>query len=163
MTVSAERVVETLRERGLSLTTAESLTGGLIGATVTTVPGASQVYLGGVVAYDSRLKESLLGVPDELIETHTVVSEPVARAMALGLAQRTDADWTVAVTGVAGPTGQEGHAPGEVWIAVVGPQVGQLPRFELAERYDFEGDRASVREQTVDASFTMLLRVLSPV
>lgn len=163
MTPTAEQVVATLRERGLSLATAESLTGGLIGATITSVPGASQVFVGGVIAYESRLKTELLGVPRETIQTYSVVSEDVARAMARGLAERSGADWCVAVTGVAGPAGQDGHDPGEVWIAVVGPQVGQLPVFELVERYDFSGDRASVRTQTVDASFAMLLRVLSPV
>ncbi|MFV0408013.1 MAG: CinA family protein [Propioniciclava sp.] len=163
MTELAERVVETLRERGISLATAESLTGGMIGARITQVPGASEVFVGGVIAYATRLKESLLGVPDELIDIHTVVSEAVARAMAVGLSSRTGADWSVAVTGVAGPGEQSGHAPGEVWIAVVGPVIGNLPPFELVERYDFEGDRAAVRTQTVDAALAMLLRVLSPV
>ncbi|MFV0451099.1 MAG: CinA family protein [Propioniciclava sp.] len=163
MTVLAARVVETLTVRGLSLATAESLTGGLIGATITAVPGASAVYVGGVVAYQTRLKEDLLEVPAATIATHTVVSEPVARAMAVGLSRSTGADWCLAVTGVAGPTGQDGHEPGEVWIGVVGPTIGTHPPVELMERYDLTGDRSAVREQTVDASFRVLLRALSPV
>lgn len=163
MSQLAHRVVETLTERGLTLATAESLTGGLIGATITEVPGASAVYPGGVVAYHASLKGQLLGVPDELIRRHTVVSEPVARAMGIGVSRRTGADWCVAVTGVAGPAGQDGHAPGEVWIAVIGPAIGHLSPFELVERYDFSGDRATIRQQTVDAALSMLLRVLSPV
>lgn len=163
MSELAERVIRTLRGRTLSLGVAESLTGGLIGATLTAVPGASAVYVGGVVAYATRTKTDLLGVEREVIERSTVVSEDVAIGMAVGLQRRTNADWVIAVTGVAGPDGQDGHAPGEVWICVTGPRIPHMPASRQVERLDFEGDREAVRAQTVDMAFRMLLRMVSPV
>ena len=124
----AAKVIRTLGQRTLHLAVAESITGGLIGATLTTVPGASKVYLGGVVSYATRLKNRLLGVPVETIAAHTVVSEEVAIEMAVGLQERTNADWVIAVTGVAGPDPQDGHAPGEVWVSVLGPQIASMPQ-----------------------------------
>ena len=159
----AAKVIRTLGQRTLHLAVAESITGGLIGATLTTVPGASKVYLGGVVSYATRLKSQLLGVPVDTNAAHTVVSEEVAIEMAVGLQERTNADWVIAVTGVAGPDPQEGHDPGEVWICVLGPRIASLPQFQQTERFQFEGERDAVRAQTVDAAFTMLLRVVSPV
>lgn len=159
----ASKVIKTLRERSLHIAVAESITGGLIGATLTTVPGASKIYLGGVVSYATRLKSALLGVPDDIMREHTVVSEEVAIEMAVGLQNRTNADWVIAVTGVAGPDPQDGHEPGEVWICVLGPRIPSLPQLRQVERFDFEGDRDSVRLQTVDAALEMLLRVVSPV
>ena len=159
----AAKVITTLRDRSVNLAVAESLTGGLIGATLTTVPGASQVYLGGVVSYATRLKTTLLDVPAETIADHTVVSEDVVLGMAVGLQRRTDADWVIAVTGVAGPDSQDGHEPGEVWICVLGPRIASMPQSRQVQRFDFTGDRDAVREQTVDAACRMLLRVVSPV
>lgn len=159
----ANTVITTLKQRSVNLATAESLTGGLLGAALTEVPGASEVYLGGTIAYATRLKERLLLVPDDVVRAHTVVSEEVALAMAIGLQEQTDADWVIAVTGVAGPTGQDGHEPGEVWIGVVGPRIASLPQFQQVRRFDFVGDRGAVRAQTVDAAFSMLLQLLSPV
>ena len=163
MSTPAEMVVKTLRDRTISLATAESLTGGLLGATITAVPGASRMYLGGTVAYDTRTKTDLLGVPRDLIKQHTVVSDQVALSMAIGLQERCRADWVIAVTGVAGPDPQDGHQPGEVWICVLGPRIASLPQFQLVERFDFAGDRESVRTQTVETALSMLLRVVSPV
>ncbi len=159
----AAKVIRTLGQRSLHIAVAESLTGGLLGATLTSVPGSSKVFLGGVVSYATRLKTALLGVPSDTIAHHSVVSEEVAIEMAVGLQNRTNADWVIAVTGVAGPDPQDGHAPGEVWVCVLGPRVASLPQFRQAERFQFEGDREAVRAQTVDAAFTMLLRVVSPV
>ena len=159
----AATVIATLTERSLSLASAESLTGGHIGATLTEVPGASKVYLGGTIAYATPMKTALLGIPWEVIRRYTVVSERVALEMAVGLQQRTDADWVIAVTGVAGPDGQDGHAPGEVWVCVLGPRVPNTPQFQRVERFDFTGDRSEVRRQTVDAAFGILLRATSPV
>lgn len=159
----AARTVKTMTERSLSLATAESLTGGLLGATLTTVPGASACFVGAVTAYASAMKTALLGVPKELIAQHTVVSEPVALAMAVGLQDRTHADWVIAVTGVAGPDAQDGHAPGEVWICVQGPRIASLPQFSQVQQFHFHGDRETIRVATVDAALQMLLRVVSPV
>lgn len=160
MSSRAQRVVDALRQRGQTFATAESLTGGLIGATVTEVPGASEVYRGGLVTYQTAMKVLLLGVPASIIDQDTVVSAAVAREMSRRVVELTAADWGIAVTGVAGPTGQEGHAPGEVWIGVAGPHV---PGGVRAVGQNFTGDRAAVRERTVDAALEVLLRSLQPV
>ena len=159
----ATRVVKTFTERDLTLATAESLTGGLIGATLTEVPGASKIYQGGAIAYATDVKGRLLGVDRADVDAFSVVSGQVAAGMASGIHRLTGADWVVAVTGVAGPDPQDGHAPGEVWICVRGPQIGVLPPAFHTRQYQFEGDRRAVREATVDAALAMLLRVLSPV
>ncbi|WP_040160966.1 CinA family protein [Nigerium massiliense] len=160
---TATRLVKTLTSRDLKLCTAESLTGGLLGATITSVPGASAVYLGGFIAYDSTMKSTMLDVDENDIEAHTVVSGEVAAGMALGAQELTGADWSVAVTGVAGPTPQDGHEPGEVFISVIGPRTASMPPFALSERYELAGDRDAVRTQTVETALQMLLRAISPV
>ena len=159
----ARRTIKTMTERSLSLATAESLTGGLLGAVLTSVPGASACFLGTVVSYATPMKKAMLGVSKELIADHTVVSEEVALAMAIGVQDLTHADGVVAVTGVAGPDPQEGHEPGEVWICVQGPRVASFPQFSQAQQFFFEGDREAIRLATVDAALQMLLRVVSPV
>lgn len=160
---TAERVVKTFISRDLTLCTAESLTGGLLGATVTEIPGASKVYLGGVVAYQTSMKTVMLDVDQAEIDVHTVVSPQVATMMAMGVQDQTNADWTVSVTGVAGPDKQEGHEPGEVWVTVLGPRIGALPPSVYSQDFHFSGDRRAIREQTVDSALQMLLRVISPV
>lgn len=162
MSPAAAEVISVLKMRDVSLGTAESLTGGLLGAAVTSVPGASAVYLGGFVAYATSMKSRLLGIDADLLGDVSVVSEDCARLMAVAASERTGADWTIAVTGVAGPDGQDGHEPGEVWVAVAGPVIGPHAQAVYAEGYQFEGDRDAVRKATVDAAFEMLLRVLAP-
>lgn len=159
----ATKVVKTFTERDLTLATAESLTGGLIGATITEVPGASKIYRGGAIAYATDVKGMMLDVDRADIDAFSVVSGQVAAGMAAGVHELTDADWVIAVTGVAGPDPQDGHAPGEVWVCVRGPQIGMLPPAVYTDQFQFEGDRRAVREATVDAALAMLLRVLSPV
>jgi len=163
MTDLAARVVATMRERDITLATAESLTGGMLGAAITSVPGASKVYLGGVVAYATELKSSLLQVERLEIETFSVVSSQVAQGMAAGISAATGADWCIGVTGVAGPDPQDGHDPGEVWIGVQGPRIGTLAPLVMTQQFQFDGDRSAVRMATVDAALSMLLRILSPV
>ena len=115
-------VLERLRERGQTVAVAESCTGGGLGASVAAVPGASDVFLGGVIAYSNRVKQQVLGVPQALLETHGAVSDPVAEAMAEGARRLTGADWALAITGVAGPGGGTEQKPvGLVHIAVAGP------------------------------------------
>lgn len=160
---SARRVVATMTDRDLTLATAESLTGGLIGATITEVPGASRVFLGGAVTYANSVKETMLGVDRIDIEAFSVISSQVATSMAAGVRDLTGADWAIAVTGAAGPDPQEGHEPGEVWVCVMGPQIGVLPSPVQTQQFFFEGDRAAVRRATVDSALSMLLRILSPV
>ncbi len=159
----AEVVGRTLTERGLTLATSESLTGGLLGATITAVPGASQYYLGGVVVYATEQKSRIGGVDSAVLRKHGVISEQTAVEMVVGVQELTGADYALAASGVAGPAPQEGHPPGEVWIAVVGPRVGTMRPSPTALRFQFEGDREPVREQTVQAALRMLLDLLDPI
>jgi nicotinamide-nucleotide amidase len=115
-------VLGRLRARGETLAVAESCTGGGLGAALTAVPGASDVFLGGVIAYANGIKESLLGVPADLLDRWGAVSDPVAQAMAEGVRQRTGSTWALAVTGIAGPGGASPDKPvGLVHLGVAGP------------------------------------------
>ncbi|MFZ9229326.1 MAG: competence/damage-inducible protein A [Prochlorococcaceae cyanobacterium] len=115
-------VLQRLRQRGETLAVAESCTGGGIGAALAAVPGASDVFLGGVIAYANSAKQHLLGVPAELLALHGAVSDPVALAMAEGARRATGATWAIAVTGIAGPAGGSETKPvGLVHIAIAGP------------------------------------------
>nr|WP_281260684.1 nicotinamide-nucleotide amidohydrolase family protein [Murinocardiopsis flavida] len=133
-----------LVERGLTLAAAESLTGGLIGATITAVPGVSASYLGGVISYDNQVKTGVLGVPADLLERCGAVHPEVATAMALGVRRLVPATFGLAVTGVAGPDPQDGRPPGTVFAAVAGPG-GSVRSAEFA----LSGDRALIRNDTV--------------
>lgn len=147
----AAAVVAALTRRGQTVATSESLTGGLVGAAITSVPGASAVYVGGVVAYATRLKTALLGVPEDVIDAYSVISPQTATRMAAGVRELTGADWGIATTGVAGPDPQDGHAPGEVWIGLAGPG-GET----TAQGFRFDGGRDDVRAQTVAAALALL-------
>ena len=142
-------VLDLLRERGLSLAVAESITGGLVGARLTAVPGASDVFHGGVVSYASEVKFDLLDVP-----RGPVVSHDAARAMALGVRERLGADVGIATTGVAGPAEQEGHPPGTVFLGLAHPGAVEALRVRLP------GDRRRVREYAAISVLNLLrLRV----
>ena len=117
----ATRIHELLRRRGETIVTAESLTGGLVGAALTAVAGASQTYRGGVIAYATDVKAASLGVPASLLAERGAVDADIAIAMAVGVRQRLEADWGVALTGVAGPEPQDGRPVGTVFIAIAGP------------------------------------------
>lgn len=119
----ASVVLAQLAEQGQTLAVAESCTGGALGAALAAVPGASQVWLGGVIAYANATKQALLGVPADLLERWGAVSDPVALAMAEGVRERLACDWAVAITGIAGPAGATAEKPvGLVHVAVVGPE-----------------------------------------
>jgi nicotinamide-nucleotide amidase len=152
----AASVVASLVARGETLATAESLTGGLIGAAVTAVPGSSAAYRGGVVTYATELKHTLGRVPAEVLERFGVISPETAAAMASGVREAADADWGLAVTGVAGPEPQEGHEAGEVWVGLAGPG-----RAAAARRLELAGDRDRVRTGTVAAALGWLDAVLT--
>ncbi len=153
----AADLLTTLQEQALSLSTAESLTGGLLGAAITAVPGASAVYLGGVVTYATSLKSTLLGVPDAVVQHEGVVSAPCAEAMAVGVRRLTVADLGVAVTGVAGPEPQEGKSPGTVFVAVATPDRTVVEELRLT------GDREAIRHATVRAALRLALEALDAV
>lgn len=137
---------------GKTLVTAESLTGGGIGAALTAVSGASAVYKGGVISYTNEVKHGVLGVPEEILETRGAVSAPVAEAMACGVRKLLDADVAVSVTGLAGPGGDEyGNQVGTVCIGLCNEQE------TFAVKYYFEGDRESVRNQTIRAALELVL------
>lgn len=145
-------LVEKFKKRKLTLALAESCTGGMLSAQFVAVPGVSEIYLGSVVAYDYKVKESVLGVPSHLIKTLGAVSAPVALEMARGVRNLTKSDWSVAITGIAGPGGGTPTKPvGTVWMAWVGPG------FEQAIVKKFEGGRQDVQKASCDFVIKNLL------
>lgn len=118
-----EKVLKTLlKDKGITISTAESCTGGRIASLITSVPGASEYFLGSVVSYAVTIKEEVLGVPPEVIEQYGVVSEEVARAMAEGVRNLTGSTYSVSTTGLAGPGGDERNPVGTVCIGICGPE-----------------------------------------
>lgn len=151
----ARTVLEAARASSRTLGTAESLTGGLVAAALTDIPGSSQVVRGGVVGYDSEVKHALLDVPDAVLASEGAVSEQTARAMAQGARRSLGADVAVAVTGIAGPGGAEPGKPvGTVWFGVAGP-AGTRACCRC-----FAGDRSQVRLQTVRTALELLAEEL---
>ncbi len=151
----SEIVLDLCRARGLTLATAESCTGGMVASRLTGVPGASDVFVGSVVAYANGVKETGLGVSAELIAKHGAVSEEVAAAMATGARERLGADVAVAVTGVAGPGGGTPEKPvGLVFAHAVGPDGTKTVRTELP------GDREMIRGRATAASLHLVRRLL---
>jgi len=148
-------VLERLRSLGLKLAVAESCTGGMLGERITSIPGSSEVFLGGIIAYHNDIKVKALGVRAEDIERHGAVSEPVALQMASGVRERTGADVGVSVTGIAGPGGGTPDKPvGLVWISVHGTDA-------KARRFHVFGDRAEIRQRAAQAALEMVRRTLS--
>ena len=151
----AEIVLDLCRARGLTLATAESCTGGMVAARLTSVPGASDVFLGSVVAYANAVKEGELDVPQDLLDLHGAVSAETAAAMAHGVRSRLGADIGVAVTGVAGPDGGTEDKPvGLVFVHAVGPDG------EEARRTELPGDREMIRGRATAASLHLVRRLL---
>ena len=155
----AERVVAELTRRGMTIAVAESLTGGLVVAELVGVPGASAVVRGGVVAYATELKSTLLGVDAELLAARSPVDPEVARQMAEGVRRRLGsdgrpADIGLATTGVAGPERQGGHPVGEVWLGLAMDGLLEARGLTLG------GDRASIRTATVSESLMFVMERL---
>ena len=140
---------------GRTLATAESCTGGGIGAALTAISGASAVYKGGIISYCNELKQNLLGVPAELLESSGAVSAPVAEAMAAGVRKVTGADIGVSVTGLAGPGGDEfGNSVGTVYIGYVdGVRC-------ISKVFHFPGDREQVRQKSIEAALKLIIEYI---
>jgi nicotinamide-nucleotide amidase len=158
--MNTANILQELEAKGFKLAIAESLTGGLLSAEFVSVPGASKVLLGSIVAYQTSLKHELLGVSRNLLENQGPVDPEVAAQMAAGvrtkLANKTNTDEQlvigVATTGVAGPESQAGVAVGTVYVAVSGPGlIG-----DSVYAHSFEGDRDSIRTATVSAAIDAL-------
>ncbi|WP_033292368.1 CinA family protein [Amycolatopsis jejuensis] len=146
----ARDLVAILTRRGETVATAESLTAGLVCATLAGVPGASAVLRGGLVVYATELKTTLAGVDAQLLADHGAVHPEVAAQLATGARTRCGATWGLGLTGVAGPDPQDGVAPGTVYVALSGPGVDTVR--ELAEG----GDRDTIRVASVRAAFALL-------
>lgn len=150
MTSPAFEVISRLQ--GRTLATAESCTGGGIGAALTAVPGASNVYKGGIISYCNEIKTKLLDVPEQMLENCGAVSAPVAEAMAKGARAALDADIAVSVTGLAGPSGDEfGNPVGTVFIGYADKNTC------LSRQFQFIGNRDEIRVQSVDAALKWIL------
>ena len=151
----AADLLDSLASRGWTLAVAESLTGGLVTARLVAVPGASSVLRGGVTAYATDLKASVLGVDAALLAERGAVDPEVARQMAQGARHLLGADVGVATTGVAGPDPQDGKAPGLVYVAVSSPERTEARELHLA------GDRSAVREAAVAQVIELARRVVA--
>ena len=151
-----QRLIAALKARGLTLATAESCTGGLAAKRLTDVPGASAVFLGGVVSYTNGVKERLLDVPHKTLEAYSAVSGPTARAMAEGVRTLTGADLGLSVPGVASPARDDaGHDEGTVYIAL------STPNEPPAQLLHLSGDRGAIRAAAADEMLRMLLDYLN--
>ncbi len=150
----ATLLIQRLKLALSTLGVAESCTGGLLSASLTDVPGASEVFRGGIVAYHNEVKQSILHVHQRTLDTFGAVSEQTAMEMVAGVRLALGVDYAAAITGVAGPGGGTPEKPvGLVYIAVHGPEVGAVIR------NDFVGDRASIRAQSVEKALEMLLEI----
>ena len=153
MMPTASKVIAQLA--GKTLVTAESLTGGGIGAALTAVPGASAVFKGGIISYTDAVKREVLGVPAAYLSSFGAVSAPVAEAMALGAFNLMQADYAISVTGLAGPAGDDyGNPVGTVFIGFCSKTTG------FSKEYHFSGDRGSIRNQTIEAALQLVLENL---
>lgn len=149
----AKSVIAAAKATGCKLTTAESCTGGLIGGCLTAVPGSSAVYIGGFITYSNESKSRLLGVPRDAITEFGAVSDVVAAAMAEGALAQTDADFAIAVTGIAGPNGGSKEKP----VGLVYLSVARRDSDALIKRYVFAGTRSDIRRASVAAAMELLL------
>ena len=154
----AQTVVNAALAHNATFALAESCTGGRVAAEICAVSGASQVFMGGVVAYSNAVKHSLLGVPLEMLETCGAVSAETANAMALGVQRVIGAAYGISITGIAGPTGATATKPvGRVYVALAAPHAGT----SHVERFNFTGTRHSVQSKAVEAALRIFLAVLT--
>ena len=151
----AEVVVKKLISAKKTLSVAESLTGGGLGAVITEIPGSSQVFLGGITTYSDASKTKLLDVPKRLITKHTAVSEEVAKEMASSARNLFKTDYAISTTGVAGPGKAYGKSAGTVWMAIA------TKKEVIAIELSISGDRATVRNATIESALATFSRILS--
>jgi len=153
--MNAQKVVQRLRERNETITCAESITGGALTSELVSIPGASHVLKGSIIAYSTEVKVSELKVEPTLIQEFGVVSEEVALAMAQGVKAKFAAEWAISLTGVAGPGASHGVPAGTVWLALLGPGFEETVKLELM------GERGMVRRGAVESALGVLERILS--
>lgn len=151
----ATTVVNQLKKSGKTLAVAESLTGGGLGAAITEVAGSSEVFLGGITTYSDLSKTKLLEVSKKLITKHTAVSEEVAKEMAANARSLFKSDYAISTTGVAGPGKAYGKTAGTVWMAIASKK--EVIAIELS----ISGDRATVRNATIESALATFSRILS--
>lgn len=151
---TAVRVLYLLRERHETLSSAESLTGGLLGTLITNVPGSSVMYVGGVASYATEIKQRVLGVSASTVEKHGVVSAECAQEMAAGVLKLMGSTWAVSTTGVAGPDPQEDQPVGTVFVGVAGPR-------STVRQLQLEGDRNEIRHQAVEQALIALIETVN--
>jgi nicotinamide-nucleotide amidase len=151
MNALAAEIHDFLLARGETVATAESITAGLVGGALTTTPGSSSTYRGGVIVYATDLKTTLVGVSLALLKERGAVDPDVAAALATGVRDRLDATWGLGLTGVAGPDPQDGKPVGTLFVALAGPAGPPLVRSAM-----LVGDRAMVRSGAVDVALTLL-------
>ncbi|GAA1012358.1 CinA family protein [Streptomyces thermogriseus] len=163
MSSPAAEVVRLLTVRGETVAVAESLTGGLVAAEITSVPGASKVFRGSVTAYATELKHRLLGVDAALLAERGAVDPQVAAQMAAGVRKALGADWGVATTGVAGPDPQDGQPVGTVFVAVDGPRATDsgASRGGKTTALRLNGGRAEIRRESVRSVLALLLEQIA--
>ena len=150
----ANTVVASLQGRGETVAVAESVTAGGLGHALTHAPGASQVFLGGIIAYSNDVKINFLGINPALIEEFSVVSEEVANAMADGAREKFGTTWGIATTGIAGPGDYEGIPEGTVWVAIRGP-INQTIQLQL------DSGREAIRMGAISSAIGTFARILS--
>ena len=151
-----KQLVEVLKARAITLATAESCTGGLLGKSITDISGSSAVYPGGVISYCNRIKHEVLGVDQKDLDTLGPVSATVAQQMAEGVRRVIGADLGVSVTGIAGPNSDETGRP--VGLVYIGVSDGETT---LVREYHFDGDRAAVRKQAAEEAANLVMQLLT--
>lgn len=150
----AHEIIQKLSQQHLTISVAESLTGGLVAASLTQIPGASAVFKGGIIAYRDEIKQKVLKVDSALITKFTSISEPVAQSMATNVRELMNTDIGIATTGVAGPDKSDGFAPGIVFVAI---SIGD---HKICQKLELVGDRTQIRDQSVNEIFKLTLSQL---
>jgi nicotinamide-nucleotide amidase len=150
----AYELIQKLAQQHLTISVAESLTGGLVAASLTQIPGASAVFKGGIIAYRDEIKQKVLKVDSALITKFTSISEPVAQNMATNIREIMNTDIGIATTGVAGPDKSDGFAPGIVFVAI---SIGD---HKICQKLELVGDRTQIRDQSVNEIFKLTLSQL---